>query len=492
MGIIAKQSIRGSIYTYAGAFIGFINTGILMPKLFATEEIGLLGILLSLTLIFSQFSNLGFTGVFTRLFPYFRDENKKHNGILSLGFVVSGIGFLITMLLFFILKDYLVESNLDKSALLAENVYYLVPLIFFTVYFLLLDSYSSAIYDAATGVFLRDFLCKLINLISIILYYFDFFTFDQFVFVYTATFILPTFIFVIILAAKKQFHIVKMNMKVMKEMKKELIFISLFGIISGFSGVALSTVDNVLVNQYLGLEVAGIYITCFFFGTLILLPAKVLRKISGIVLADSWKRNDLKTISSTYEKSTLTQFVIGSFLFIGLWINVENVFSMIPKFESGKYVLLLVGISNLIEMFSGVSSMVILSSKHYKMFSIQMLGSLILLIGFNMLLIPKIGINGAGLTVVITTFSFALTRYLYIYKKYKIQPYSFKHLKIFLIGAFVLGINYFLPQMNNHYIDFFVRSLLMVLIYGILIYRSRASEDINRMLSGLYYHLKRG
>jgi O-antigen/teichoic acid export membrane protein len=482
MGIIAKQSVKGSIYTYAGAFIGFVNTGILMPKLFATDQIGLLGILLSLTLIISQFANLGFTGVFTRLFPYFRDEGKQHNGILTLGVWVSSGGFLLSMIILFFLKDYLIRSNLEKSALFAENIYYLVPLIFFSIYFLLLDSYNSAIYDAALGVFLRDFLTKLLNLLSIILYYFDLFTFQEFVLIYVATFILPTFIMITILYFRKHLHIVRMNKSLMKQMRHELFYISLFGIISGFSGVALSTIDNVLVNQYLGLELAGIYITCFFFGTLILLPSKVLRKISGIILADAWKTGDMKTISTTYEKSTVTQFIIGMFLFIGLWVNIDNVFSMIPKFASGRYVILFVGLANLVEMFAGVSSMVILSSKHYRMFSFQMLASLILLVGFNMVLIPLMGINGAGLTAIISTFAFALWRFLFIYKRYRIQPYSIKHLKIFGIGITVLGLNYLMPQIDNHYLDFFIRSAAVVIIFSILIYYSRTANDISKIV----------
>ncbi len=84
MGIIAKQSIKGSVYTYAGAAIGFISTGLLMPKFFAAEQIGLINLLIAITAIFSQFGGLGFVGVLSRLFPYFRDEEKKHNGVLSL------------------------------------------------------------------------------------------------------------------------------------------------------------------------------------------------------------------------------------------------------------------------------------------------------------------------------------------------------------------------------------------------------------------------
>ena len=41
MGLIAKQTIKGSIYSYLGAFIGFVNVALLMPQIFTTDEIGL-------------------------------------------------------------------------------------------------------------------------------------------------------------------------------------------------------------------------------------------------------------------------------------------------------------------------------------------------------------------------------------------------------------------------------------------------------------------
>ena len=41
MGIIQRQSIKGSIYSYIGAGLGFLNLAILSPKFFTTDQIGL-------------------------------------------------------------------------------------------------------------------------------------------------------------------------------------------------------------------------------------------------------------------------------------------------------------------------------------------------------------------------------------------------------------------------------------------------------------------
>jgi len=59
MGIIQRQSIKGSIYSYIGAFLGFVNLAILAPKIFTTDQIGLTQVLVSLATIFAQLGTLG-------------------------------------------------------------------------------------------------------------------------------------------------------------------------------------------------------------------------------------------------------------------------------------------------------------------------------------------------------------------------------------------------------------------------------------------------
>ena len=89
MGIVSRQTIKGSIYSYLGAFIGFVNVALLMPRLFATDQIGLVNILVALSTIFGQLGTLGMVNVTIRQFPYFRDEKNNHNGFLffALAFV---------------------------------------------------------------------------------------------------------------------------------------------------------------------------------------------------------------------------------------------------------------------------------------------------------------------------------------------------------------------------------------------------------------------
>ena len=169
MGIIQKQTIKGSIYSYLGVGIGYINIVLLMPHLFTVEQIGLTQILLSISAIFSLIGSLGFNGVTNRLFPYFRNVKAGHNGFSFLLTFTGLLGFMTVLIAFFVLKPHIIEINVEKSPLLVEYLYFLIPLIFFRLFFVLFDGYNKIMLDAITGTFWMDFGFKALNLLFIIL-----------------------------------------------------------------------------------------------------------------------------------------------------------------------------------------------------------------------------------------------------------------------------------------------------------------------------------
>jgi len=71
LGIIIKQSVKGTIYTYIGVVLGFATTGILLPRIYSTDQVGLIKIIVAYATLVAQFGTLGFNGIAIRLFPFF-------------------------------------------------------------------------------------------------------------------------------------------------------------------------------------------------------------------------------------------------------------------------------------------------------------------------------------------------------------------------------------------------------------------------------------
>ncbi|MFA5648909.1 MAG: oligosaccharide flippase family protein [Bacteroidales bacterium] len=467
MGHIKKQTIKGSVYSYIGVFLGFLISGLLLPRLLTTEENGILKLLISYSTLFAQFASFGFTNATTRLFAFFRDYKKNHHGFLLILFLVIGVGFILTLSLFLIFKNQLIAPNEGNAALFNQYINFLIPLSFFTLLFIMLDTYFKVLFDATIGTFYKEFIQRIFILIAIACFYFNVISLNGFIIAYIVANSLPGFILLVRLISTKQFSLKPDWGFIDKHMAKALFNMSFYGIVVGFAGIMVLSVDSIIISRMLGIEATGIYAITFFFSTLIVIPSRALRKISGTVLADAWRDNDNSTIYSVYRKSSINQLIFGALIFVGLWANINNVFKILPpEYEAGRYVILFLGLSNLIEMASGVSNTILVTSKYYRFTAWLNLLLVLMVVGFNILFIDIFGLTGAAIASVVSFLIFNLVRYLVIYRLFAMHPFSKKHLYTLLLAAFTYALSLLIPTLPNFIVDILVRSAFICIVFG--------------------------
>jgi len=493
LGIILKQSIKGSVYSYFGILIGFINVAILFPILLSTKEVGLINILITYSILFAQFSSLGLANIITRLFPYFRDKNNKNNGFLFLILSIALVGFVIGTSVFILISPTLISEHKTQSPLFVEYIYYIIPLMFFLLLFNVLDTYNKVLYNATFGVFLKDIVLRLLNLSVILAYFFKLISFEKFVLFYILTNGIIVFLLIILLIIKKEFYLFPKFKFIDKKLRNSIISVGAFGIIAGLSGIAIANIDKVMINIdiNLGLSYTGVYSIAFFYGSIIIKPSLAVKKISSVLIADAWKNNDTKKISEIYNKSSINLFIVGVYLFLGIWCNIHNVFKILPQeYTAGKYVILFIALANLVEMLAGVSGPIMGNSKYYKTLSFFMVFLVFLLIISNYFLIPLYGITGAGLASFLSYCIFVLLRHIFLLKKYKFQPIKIGHLYVLLLGVFVMIVlEYAIPKANSFVLDIAVRGTIITIIFGVGILVLNISADINEKFNKLKHKL---
>ena len=460
--------------------LGFATTAILYPRIFSTEEVGLLRILVSYSVLFSQFAGLGINTVTVKLFPYFRDYERKHHGYLGMALLVSMVGLVISLSAYILLRSLIINEAAEGSNLFADYFYYVVPLIVFTLIFNVFDTYYRVLYNAVKGIIYKEVIQRSLIFLIILLYFFNVINFHQTVVLYVIALILPTILLFISLLYNKQLFIKPDFSFVDKNMSEEIIKVGFFGILASFSGVLVLNIDIIMVERMLGLSQAGIYTITFFFGTLILVPLRTMGKIGSVVIADAWKSNDIKTIGEIYKKSSISLSIVGILLFIGIWGNIDNVFLLIKDdYLPGKMVIFYIGIANLFDIALGISPQIIVNSKDYKYLSYFLFGFAVLLIVTNLLLIPVIGIVGAAIASLISKFIFNLVKFVFLYKKYSLQPFSIKFLYLVIIGLSTYWISNLMPPLSNFVVDIIVRSALILILFSVPVYLLRISDDIN-------------
>ena len=138
MGVVIKQSIWNSFYTYLGLVIGAINTLFLFPYAFedSMEYYGLIQTMLSYTLAISTFAALGAPQILVRFFHRVREDQKANLGffalllpiVLLVPFGFLGYIFKTEFAVFF-------TENARDAELLSTYFPYLFPMVLFNIYF---------------------------------------------------------------------------------------------------------------------------------------------------------------------------------------------------------------------------------------------------------------------------------------------------------------------------------------------------------------------
>jgi O-antigen/teichoic acid export membrane protein len=487
MGIIEKQATKNAIYSYLGAGLGFI-TVMGLSRMTAAEN-GVIRILVSYAALFAQFANLGFTSVTIRFFPYFRNKDKGHHGFLFYALIVSLIGFLLCWLVFLFLQPHLIESNRAKSPLFVTYLFYLMPLTLFTVFFNIFDSYLRAGFSSVIGSFYKEFLQRILILVVLCLYLLKLIDFNVFMLLYIAFTCLPTVMLMIYIIYKGEWHTRPAKGFITSDLKKEMLHLGFYSILAGGAGAIILNIDAIMVNQMLGEEQTGIYGIAFYFGTILLIPARSIYRITSSIVAENFRQDKIEAIKKLYRQSCNTQLAIGALLFIGIVANIDNIMQLLdPKFGPGKNVIIILSAGYVVEMATGINQVIISNSKYYKYDAYFIFIMMAITIVSNWILIPIYGITGSAMATAITVVVNNALRYFLLKKKYHMQPFDLNNLKLIIISIISILPGILIPQINNIYIDLGVRSCAIGVLFVFLILRTEASPELNNKARKILTH----
>lgn len=489
MGEIQRQSFYNSIVAYLGILLGFLNMAILFPFILTTEQIGLYAVIAAIGQIGSNMVRLGVPNIALRYLPFYREHEGDKAKFIGFQIFLIAVGGAFFVLLYFLLKPLLIHWFQHDSSLFVGYSNLVVPFTLFMLAFELFYGFCRAHLLTVAAGFARDVLFRVVIFALIISYHYQLISFHQFIWVYSFAYALPTVFLMVYLVGKKQLA-VNFRFGSLGNVKEMLVYGG-FVSMGSLSTVLLNELDKIMITGMVDLDATGIYAISAFFGAVIVAPARSLLMVASPIIAQFMKDGDMEKISRVYSKSAINMLAIGLLIYIGLCINLHNVFAILPvKYAPGYYVVIFIGLSKLFEMATGANGDIILNSKYFRYDLLFNFCLAVLAIGTNMLLIPLYGITGAAIATAISMFLFNAFRGLFIYWKYRMQPYSLKTLYCIGIGLLVLGINYFLPQWHNLYLDIIIRSSIVVGVYVPLLLAFHISPDINGLVANLLGQIK--
>ncbi|OIP01898.1 MAG: hypothetical protein AUJ97_06600 [Bacteroidetes bacterium CG2_30_32_10] len=148
-----------------------------------------------------------------------------------------------------------------------------------------------------------------------------------------------------------------------------------------------------------------------------------------------------------------------------------------------------IGLAKVYDAATGLNAAILGNSKYYFYFLFFIFFVAILAIINNLIFIPMYNIVGSAIATVITIFLYNTILVLFVKIKLKVQPFTLKNIKALLVISSFFIINAFIPLLNNPYFDSIIRSITVLILFLIAIYKFKLSPDINNFINSFYQKL---
>ena len=486
MGIVIRQSIKGTLVTYIGAFIGFLTTFFVSTKFLTPEEIGLTKTLLDAALLLGSLAMMGVMSSGVKFFPYFKNEANNNNGFFFYLVSLPFLGCIITFSIALLFKGVIAGYFSTKAALFVDYFYLVFPLAFFMVYQQVFETYSYILMRIVIPRFVRDVLVRVITVSIFLLYAFHIIDLDLMIYLFVGCYGVATLVLFFYISRIGSISLKHDTSYVEKPLRKDIYSFTGYMILASIGGGIVAKIDGFMISAYCGLASAGIYSIALYMANIIEIPSRSLNNISMPLLSTQIKEKKQEEAEDLVKKVSLNQFLIGTFVFVLLWINIDNVFAVLPNgettYKEGKMVVFFIALARLTDMLGGFSYSALSISKYYyyTLYFVLFLAGLTIL--SNYLLIPKWGITGAALSTFLAFFIYNSIIIFLVNKKLKLTPFSWGIFKIFTLTVCVLGLNLLIPACSNPYLDAVIRTFALNGLFILVMYFGKISPDANRVI----------
>ena len=492
MGVIAKQSIRGTIVTYIGIAVGIVTTFFVLTRFLTTEEIGLARVLVDAATLFIGLAQLGTNASVIRFYPYFQEKNNNDDhGFFFWALVVPFVGFLFSSIIYWACSAPLGAWFGDKSPLFVEYYYFVIPLAFFMLYQTICEGTCNVLMHIVVPRAVRELVVRVGLLALYLLYAFRILSLDGFVIGLCATYAIAALINISYFFSlkpinlKPDFDFLRANPDLVRRYLKYTGFL----ILSATTTALAPTLSSFFVTAKMGLDTTGIFAIATYMAVLVSVPNRSLSAIASPQLARAIKEDNRQECSALVRQVTRNMLLVGGFILLSIWVNIDLIFHILPNgatFATAKSVVLILGVSQLI---SGTFTICLTALNYSRYYAVSLLLSLILTVGaiaLNNYLVPLYGMEGAALSNLLAfgLYFMLIIATLIPLGRFHVVDRQWWYTLVLLLAIFVLNYVWciYAPAMNI-WMDSILRSLVLIGGGALIAYKAKLSPEINDQIA---------
>ena len=489
MGIIQKQGMKSSLFIMIGFVIGAFNLLVLFPLFFSKTDQGLVRAMIDIGATLSIFCTLGTLPVVYKFYPFYNQYlGPKKNELPFITLMVNLIGFGLILIIGWVEKDFIIRK-LGKSPDLAVYFNYVYPYTFFFLIFLWLESFAWGLRKGVTTNFLKETLIRILTTILILAYGLKFIDLPTFIMLFSGIYLIPVLLLINTLIQTKEWSIKNFKLSsVTRRLKGRMISFALFVFAGQFFNFLAKTNDTFLIFGLRGLSDTAIFAIATYVSAILEIPQRSLNSITIPVLAESWKNKDMANIKHVYHKSVSNLLAIGLLLFGLIWLNIENLVAFlnwVSHKQGGGYealtkLIFILGLAKLIDLGTGVNSQIIGTSNYWKFDFYTNLFYIILSLPLNYFLIKNYGLEGLAFSNLVALTIYNSIRFGFLYKKFNLQPYTWRHGVFLLSSIGLMLLIHLLPSANNFAVNILIQSFAFgITFYGLAYWINPAPEILD-------------
>lgn len=497
MGVIAKQSIKGTIVTYIGVAVGFVTTFFVITRFLSAEEIGLARVLVDAATLFIGLAQLGTSASILRFYPYFHTGKGEEHGFFFWTMLVPLIGFVLVAAVFFACHDPLSNWFGEKSPLFVSYYYFVLPLAFCMLYQTVFETNANVRMHIVVPRAVRELLTRIGLLVVYLLYAFRVLTINGFVVALIGVYALAALCNAAYLFSlggisfKPDFAFLKAH----RDVVRKYLLYTAFLIVSAVASVLAPTLSSFFITAQMGLTYTGIFAIATYISVMVSIPYRSLTAIASpqLSLAIKEERNDeASTLLGQVSRNLL---LIGGLILAAIWINIDLIFHILPNgatYAVAKYTVLLLGIGQLIVATFQFALTALSYSRFYPFSLLYSFILTVLALVLNNVFIPRWGMNGAACASLIAQAVYFLLITLTVRYASGCRILTGKHLIVAVLLAGIFALNalcvYLLPEMNI-WLSSILRSLL-ILPAAFAAYRWQLSPELNDQIHALLHRVR--
>ena len=502
MGIIAKQSIQGTIVTYLGVAVGFVTTFFVLTRFLSAEEIGLARVLIDAATLFIGLAQLGTSSSIIRFYPHFKakrqvGENTEH-GFFFWTILIPLVGFAIFAIIYCSCYSPLSRWFGEKSPLFVEYYYMVLPMAFFMLYQTIFETNANVRMHIVVPRVVRELITRVGLLVVYLLYAFELLTINGFVIALCGVYAVAMlcnmgYLFSLgEISLMPDWEFLRNN----RALVRQYILYTGFLLISAVASVLAPTLSSFFITAEMGLSYTGIFAIATYIAVMVSIPYRSMTAIASPQLATAIKENNREETALLMQRVSSTLLLVGGMILCVIWLNIDLIFHILPNGEtyaSARKVVLILGTS---QLFIAVCSFTSSALNYSRFYAFSLLFSFVLTILsilLNNLLIPSFGMNGAAVSNLIAYAIYFLLIALTVRLTLQASTFTGQHLKIFILILLIISLNVlwqkYLP-FDNIWFSSIIRTIVLIGGGCAIAWFKDLSPEINQQVRALGERLK--